>query len=62
MNSRERIAAPHFWLALAELVAAWMQRARERHALAQLTARERRDMGLSRAAVEEEIRKPFWRA
>lgn len=61
MNAPERIA-PAFWLALADVVALWLQRARDRHALAQLTARERKDMGLPRAAVELEMRKPFWRA
>jgi uncharacterized protein YjiS (DUF1127 family) len=43
------------------LVAAWRDRARERHQLARLDDRALRDMGLSRCDVAEEVGKPFWR-
>jgi uncharacterized protein YjiS (DUF1127 family) len=37
------------------------QRMRQRRALAQLSDRELRDIGLSRYDAEMELRKPFWR-
>ncbi len=40
----------------------WQERDRQRHALAQLDARMLKDIGLSRAEVDLESRKPFWRA
>ena len=40
----------------------WQRRANERHALAHLDDRMRRDLGLSRAEIARELRKPFWRA
>lgn len=43
-------------------VATWMQRARDRHDLANLSERQRRDMGLARDAIDLEVRKHFWRA
>lgn len=43
-------------------VATWMQRTRDRHDLANLNERQRRDMGLARDAIDLEVRKPFWRA
>jgi uncharacterized protein YjiS (DUF1127 family) len=40
----------------------WQHRANERHALAHLDDRILRDLGLNRAEVAWESRKPFWRA
>ncbi len=40
----------------------WQERDRQRHALAQLDARMLKDVGLSRAEVALELRKPFWHA
>ena len=40
----------------------WQERDQQRHALAQLDARMLKDVGLSRAEVDLESRKPFWRA
>ncbi len=40
----------------------WQERDRQRHALAQLDARMQKDVGLSRAEVELELRKPFCHA
>ncbi len=40
----------------------WQERDRQRHALAQLDARMLKDVGLSRAEVVLELRKPFWDA
>ncbi len=40
----------------------WQERDRQRHALAQLDARMLKDVGLSRAEVALELRKPFWQA
>ena len=40
----------------------WQEHASERHALASLDDRMLRDVGLSRADIEVEANKPFWRA
>lgn len=40
----------------------WQRRARERQELAGLSDTALRDVGLSRADIFPEIRKPFWRA
>ncbi len=40
----------------------WQERDRQRRALAQLDARMLKDVGLSRADVAIELRKPFWQA
>ena len=40
----------------------WQERDRQRRALAQLDARMLNDIGLSRAEVDLELRKPFWHA
>ncbi len=40
----------------------WQRRANERHALAHLDDRILRDLGLNRAEIAWESRKPFWRA
>jgi len=39
----------------------WMERVRQRRALADLDDRLLRDIGLTRADVWLEIKKPFWR-
>ncbi len=39
----------------------WQERSAQRHHLAALEGRHLKDMGLSRADVEKETRKPFWR-
>src|SRR3546814_11961771 len=41
-------------------LAAWQRQAEERAHLAQLSDYQLQDMGLSRGAVEEMARKPFW--
>ena len=40
----------------------WRKRQRDRRALAQLSARELHDVGLSWSDVVYEAEKPFWRA
>jgi uncharacterized protein YjiS (DUF1127 family) len=39
----------------------WQERARQRHHLRELDDRMLRDLGLSRADIEREATKPFWR-
>jgi uncharacterized protein YjiS (DUF1127 family) len=46
----------------ANVLLTWQERAAQRHALATLDARMLRDIGLSRADVQREAAKPFWRA
>jgi uncharacterized protein YjiS (DUF1127 family) len=50
------------WSLACTTVAQWLQRARDRRELADLSARQRRDIGLTLDAIEAEVRKPFWRA
>ena len=44
-----------------ELLAAWLQRRRERYQLLQLTERELRDIGITRCDAVREAAKPLWR-
>ena len=39
----------------------WLERARQRRQLQQLSEHMLKDIGLSRADVEAEVSKPFWR-
>jgi uncharacterized protein YjiS (DUF1127 family) len=43
-----------------ERVFTWMERARQRHALAALDEHLLKDIGLTRADIVDEVRKPFW--
>jgi uncharacterized protein YjiS (DUF1127 family) len=45
----------------AELLHSWLERARQRRRLGQLSDHMLKDIGLSRADVESETAKPFWR-
>ena len=47
---------------LVNLLLDWQDRARQRHALAQMDDRMLADLGLSRADVAGETRKSFWQA
>lgn len=44
------------------LLVAWQRRERDRALLRGLTVHELRDLGLTRADVRVDTRKPFWRA
>jgi uncharacterized protein YjiS (DUF1127 family) len=44
-----------------EQVLAWLERARQRRQLQRLSEHMLKDIGLSRADVEVEVAKPFWR-
>jgi uncharacterized protein YjiS (DUF1127 family) len=43
------------------VLALWLRRARERHALAALDDRLLRDIGITRYDAANESQKPFWR-
>ena len=58
---RARNAAIEALIALFDRLADWQQLARQRRELRQLSERELKDIGLSRADVEREAAKPFWR-
>lgn len=47
--------------ACARLIAFWMDRARQRRALAEMDDRLLSDIGITRNEAEREIEKPFWR-
>lgn len=55
-----RISPLSILLRTMDLLLAWQDRARERHDLAAMSDRALRDVGLSRADIEAESRKPFW--
>jgi uncharacterized protein YjiS (DUF1127 family) len=40
----------------------WLRRMRDREALSRFDERELRDIGMTPAALYDELRKPFWRA
>jgi uncharacterized protein YjiS (DUF1127 family) len=46
---------------LAELVLVWLQRSRERRQLGSFGDHMLKDLGVSRADVDHEVSKPFWR-
>jgi len=46
---------------LLDLLSTWLQRARERRALHALDEGMLKDIGLTRADIEFEAHKPFWR-
>jgi uncharacterized protein YjiS (DUF1127 family) len=56
----ERIAGDRLVQAY-EQVMSWLERVRQRRQLAQLSDHMLKDIGLSRADVEVELSKPFWR-
>ena len=54
---------PRGWVAHSfEQALAWLERSRQRRQLQQLGDHMLKDIGLSRADVEAETSKPFWRA
>ena len=56
----ERITPLAVLRAVFGVLVAWQERAFQRHALDQMSAHMLKDIGLSRADVEREARKPFW--
>ena len=46
---------------LADVVATWERRARERRALAEMSNHMLKDLGISRIDARRESSKPFWR-
>ncbi len=52
---------PHWALQALDTLLLWQERSRQRHALAQLSDRMLRDIGIGRADVAAECAKPFWR-
>lgn len=62
LDDASRLTGLSGWVAaLIDGVLAWQERARSRHALQALDDRMLRDMGISRADVQRECDKPFWR-
>ena len=49
----------NFLARLLDTVVTWQQRSRDRHLLAQMNERQRRDIGLSPATLDDEISKPL---
>jgi uncharacterized protein YjiS (DUF1127 family) len=49
-------------LAVLGLLLTWQERASQRHHLGMIDAHGLRDVGLTRADLAPELRKPFWRS
>jgi uncharacterized protein YjiS (DUF1127 family) len=49
------------WTRAGEALLTWLERTRQRRELSQLSSHMLKDIGLSRADVEAEVTKPFWR-
>jgi uncharacterized protein YjiS (DUF1127 family) len=54
-------AADAVLTAIFDVLLRWQDRIRQRYDLAELRDAALKDIGLSRADVEREVRKPFWR-
>jgi len=52
---------PRYCQGLFDRLGAWRQRARERRMLGTFDDHMLKDIGLSRADIEEEVSRPFWR-
>jgi uncharacterized protein YjiS (DUF1127 family) len=52
----------HVWARMASEVREWRRRSRDRRALAAMSDRSLRDIGLTRYDADWEASKPFWRA
>jgi uncharacterized protein YjiS (DUF1127 family) len=61
-RTRHRPAARALWTELVEIPFTWVERTRQRRQLGLLSPHMLKDIGLSRADVELEMSKPFWRA
>jgi uncharacterized protein YjiS (DUF1127 family) len=57
-RSHVRRTTSQGWL---RVMGAWIERSRQRHALAELDGRLLKDIGVTRAQAAREIAKPFWR-
>ena len=54
--------APSLWAELGDTFHIWRERLRSRRELAQWSARDLHDVGLSPSDIASETEKPFWRA
>jgi uncharacterized protein YjiS (DUF1127 family) len=61
-RASDRLAGRALGTEVAELLLTWIKRTRQRRQLGQLSDHMLKDIGLSRADVEAETAKPFWRA
>ena len=57
-----RIRPAGWWRAVVLCLLTWQARAEQRYRLADLDDAILKDIGVDRADVERECRKPFWRA
>ena len=56
-----RRTSNHRFAAARNVIATWIERARQRQALAGLDNRQLRDIGITRLDAARECEKPFWR-
>lgn len=49
------------WVRYADLILEWLERSRQRAALARLDDRMLADIGCDRGRIHAEMRKPFWK-
>lgn len=61
-RARRRVPArPRTYLGPLRIIGTWIERSRQRRALADLDDRLLTDVGLTRADVVREVANPFWR-
>ena len=60
-RTKIHLPAGALWSQVAEMLLTWLDRTRHRRQLGQLSPHMLKDIGLSRADVEAEVAKPFWR-
>ena len=61
VEPREQAMEPGVLARIVDTVAAWQKRSRDRRLLSELSEWQRRDIGLSRATLDDEVSTPFWR-
>jgi uncharacterized protein YjiS (DUF1127 family) len=59
--ARHRVSTAGHGYVFVRLIAIWIERARQRHALADLDDRLLSDIGITRREATGECGKPFWR-
>jgi uncharacterized protein YjiS (DUF1127 family) len=60
-SGADAVRYPNLFKSAGETILLWRRRVEERQQLAEMTGRDRRDIGITRADVMQEINKPFWR-
>ena len=60
-EATQHSASNHFWSGIAHRVAHWYTLHQEREALARMSDDALKDLGMSRADIQQEAELPFWK-